>query len=82
MSPKLLSVRTAEVSVNKATEAWAFHYLNPLSAGNKNHIKEENSLKKQLTVFTAYVSGVLSLGGNGVRCKPHSENAGKNRAKE
>lgn len=47
MSPKLLSVRTAEVSVNKATEARAFHYLNPLSAGNKNHIKEENSLKKQ-----------------------------------
>lgn len=82
MNPKLLSVRTAEDSVNKAAKAWSFHYLSPRSAGKKNHITEENGVKKQLTVFTAYVSGGLSLGGNGLRCKPHSERAGKNRAKE
>lgn len=72
---------TAAVSVNRATEVWTFHYLNPL-CWEKNRIRQENCVKKQLTVFIAYFSGGVSLGGMGLTCKPHREGAGNDSRKE
>lgn len=60
----MVGAGTAAVSVNRGAEVWTFHYLNPL-CWEKNHIREKNTVKKQLTVFTAYFSGGVSLVGDG-----------------
>lgn len=82
MSPESSSVRqlALEQLQSVSTEVWTFHYLNHL-CWERTTLGRRTVLKKQLTVFITYFSGGVSLGGMGLRCKPHRERAGNDRRK-
>lgn len=72
----MLDAGTAAVSVNRVKEVWTFHYHNTsLYAGKRVTLGRK-------TVDSFYFSAGVSLGGMGLRCKPHRERAGKDRREE